>query len=260
TKPFTPDELFNAIKARFEKKELTARQTQKKLEELKINLATSIPHELRTPLNGIIASSQYLMEYFELSDIDEIKQIHENIYKSARRLHNLILNYLLYAELEILYADKEKLKEFRRTQFASPLNVFTHIFKKAAIENERTYDLDLNIRSEAVPIQEDHLNKIAKELSANAFKFSDTGKVNVSTGIEDREFRISVTDHGRGMNQVQINKIGAYIQFDRKIYEQQGSGLGLAIVRRLADIYGGSFEIVSRPGEFTTINLGFPLK
>jgi two-component system sensor histidine kinase/response regulator len=45
----------------------------------------------------------------------------------------------------------------------------------------------------------------------------------------------------------EIEKIGAFRQFDRKKYEQQGLGLGLILVQRLAARNGASFALVSLP-------------
>jgi signal transduction histidine kinase len=40
------------------------------------------------------------------------------------------------------------------------------------------------------------------------------------------------------MTASQIRNLGAYLQFERQLYEQQGSGLGLAIAKHLAELYG----------------------
>jgi two-component system, sensor histidine kinase and response regulator len=49
------------------------------------------------------------------------------------------------------------------------------------------------------------------------------------------------------------------MQFDRRTYEQQGAGLGLVIAKRLTELLGGQFAMVSRLGEQTTVRLSFPL-
>jgi len=53
--------------------------------------------------------------------------------------------------------------------------------------------------------------------------------------------------------------VGAYMQFDRRIYEQNGVGLGLTIARRLAELHGGSLQITSIPNEKTTVVINLPL-
>ncbi len=56
----------------------------------------------------------------------------------------------------------------------------------------------------------------------------------------------------------QIAKIGAYMQFDRDLHEQQGLGLGLTICRRLAQMHGGTLTVQSQPDAGTTVTLTFP--
>jgi signal transduction histidine kinase len=70
---------------------------------------------------------------------------------------------------------------------------------------------------------------------------------------------LSIRDRGRGMEPAEIQQIGAYIQFQRTLFEQQGIGLGLAIVRRLVELNGGVMEIDTRPGEGTEIRVQLPL-
>jgi signal transduction histidine kinase len=106
---------------------------------------------------------------------------------------------------------------------------------------------------------EEYLSKIVDELVQNAFKFSKPGTpVRVALHSAEQGPVLSVADQGRGLAQEQIAKIGAYMQFDRKMHEQQGLGLGLVICRRLAEVHGGTLTIASDPGAGTTVSLRFP--
>ena len=67
-----------------------------------------------------------------------------------------------------------------------------------------------------------------------------------------------VTDAGRGMKPEHVSNIGAYVQFERRIHEQQGSDLGLAIVSRLAELHGGHLSVSSQPGYGTTVTVQLP--
>ncbi len=58
------------------------------------------------------------------------------------------------------------------------------------------------------------------------------------------------------MNAEQFAQVGALMQFERKLYEQQGSGLGLAICQTLVKIYGGELK-VERKDEETIIYISF---
>ena len=93
----------------------------------------------------------------------------------------------------------------------------------------------------------------------NAFKFSKPGsRVQVQAETRDLGYQLTVVDGGRGMTASQISEIGAFVQFERKFYEQQGSGLGLTVVGRLAKLHGGTLKIQSDYGSSTSVGLTLP--
>jgi signal transduction histidine kinase len=59
------------------------------------------------------------------------------------------------------------------------------------------------------------------------------------------------------MTSEQIAKIGAFMQFDRKKYEQQGVGLGLSLVYRLAELNHAHVHIESELSQGTTVTVIF---
>ena len=98
------------------------------------------------------------------------------------------------------------------------------------------------------------------QIIENAFKFSKDGtRVNISSEVKNTVGFILVQDHGRGMSEDQIQKIHAFMQFDRERHEQQGLGLGLMITKRLLKIHDGKLEITSGLGQGTTLAITLPL-
>lgn len=261
TKPFTPDQLFKAIDSRLKKRESQDELAERRLEELKKNIASTMPHEFRTPLNGILASSQFLLEYFDSLDKDEIKQLHESIHTSAQRLHRHIINYLFYADLEWINKEQAQKQNAGDCITHAPSELALAVFNKKAIKSNRMDDLILNIKSNPkIKIKQEHFLKICEEIADNAFKFSEPGhEVVLTIEGEDSFCKIISKDHGRGINTDHITRIGAYMQFERKVYEQQGSGLGLIIVKRLTEIYNGKFSIYSEMNKYTSVEIKIPI-
>ncbi|MEQ9359362.1 ATP-binding protein [Coleofasciculus chthonoplastes] len=106
----------------------------------------------------------------------------------------------------------------------------------------READLALNLQGTKIYMSEANLRKLIEELVDNAFKFSPPGKtVSICDRVEQNRVILTIRDRRRGMTSEQIANLGAYMQFERKLYEQQGSGLGLAIAQRLAQLHGGEF-------------------
>ena len=122
---------------------------------------------------------------------------------------------------------------------------------------------DLVLSNEDLPpvqISEHYLGKMVQELADNAFKFSKAGTpVYVFATLDGDHAVLRVTDKGRGMTRQQIAEIGAYMQFNRKIHEQQGSGLGLVISRYIADLHNGALTIRSVPDQETTVSVTLPM-
>ena len=61
------------------------------------------------------------------------------------------------------------------------------------------------------------------------------------------------------MTTAQVANLGAYMQFERKLYEQQGSGLGLTIVKRLVELHSGKLVIESIPEVETKVHIYLPI-
>lgn len=258
-KPFTRNELLAAIACRLEKQTTIHQETQKKLDNLRNSIALSLPHEMRTPLNGILGFSQILMEDSDVLDSQSIREMAESIYYSGERLLRLIQNFLLYAELEIIASDPQQIKilQSKTTKFPtlSLINIITEKVKKA----EREADLQIDLCSCHIKISPEKISKIVEELIDNAVKFSSIGSViHVKSQCINNTLVLSFIDQGRGMTAAQIAELGAYRQFERKLYEQQGSGLGLTIAKRLAELHGGKLKIHSQPQEKTVVQVMLP--
>ena len=107
---------------------------------------------------------------------------------------------------------------------------------------------------------EDYFKKIITELVQNAFKFSEAGStVNASLKPVGEEIEFSVHDRGRGLANEHIRRIDAYVQFERKMQDQEGLGLGLAIAKKLVELHGGELLIDSNPGIGSTVTVKLPV-
>lgn len=259
TKPFTRDELMRAITTRLKKQVAIKKRSQEQLDELRNNITLSLPHELRTPLNGIIGSSQFIIDEFEELEDDEIFTMLENIHVSAHRLYRVIQNFLLYADLELLSRDQERLKAFKTGFINNPKSIIIEIASQKSRTFNRFEDLEIQSENANLKISEPNFRKILDEFIDNAFKFSTPGtKVQIVGKLVDDIFAVDFIDRGRGMSINEIANVGAYKQFNRKIYEQQGSGLGLTIAKRIIELHGGKLIIQSVPCQQTTVTLFLP--
>jgi signal transduction histidine kinase len=258
-KPFTIDELYAAVEARLKKAQALRQEAEKTLADLRDNISLMLPHELRTPLNGILAYGEILAAEADTLPSKEVAEMGQVIHDSGKRLERLIENFLIYAQIELLGADRQKVSALRQKQTPSPAKLITEHALGQASAASRAGDLALDLADQPVPMSEDYLAKIVDELVQNAFKFSDPGtRVSVRLSDFPGGVMLSVTDQGRGFSTEDITKIGAYMQFDRKLQEQQGLGLGLVIAKRLTELHGGTLSIQSERGNSTTVTVKLP--
>jgi len=258
-KPFTIEGLCATVEARLRKAETLRREAEKKLADLRDNIGLMLPHELRTPLNGILAYGEILATEAGTLPPSEVAEMGQVIRSSATRLERLVENFLIYAQIELLGTDQQKVSALRQKQTRSPAKLIEeHALTQARMAN-RADDLRMDLENQPVPMAEDYLAKVVDELVQNAFKFSSAGKrVSVTLSGMPNGVVLSVTDQGRGFSTEHIRKVGAYMQFDRKIQEQQGLGLGLVIAKRLTELHGGALSIQSEPGASTTVVVKLP--
>ena len=258
-KPFTIDGLYAAVEARLRKAQALRREAEQKLTDLRDNISLMLPHELRTPLNGILAYGEILAAEAGNLSATDVAEMGQGIYDSGKRLERLVENVLIYAQIELLSADVQKVNALRQRQTPCPARIIEDHARLQARTARRVDDLALDLADQPVPISEEYLAKIVDELTQNAFKFSDSGKrVSVTLSPLSNGVILSVTDLGRGFSTEHITKVGAYMQFDRKVHEQQGLGLGLVIAKRLTELHGGTLSIQSERGTRTTVAVRLP--
>ena len=259
TKPFSVKELLDAANARLRKHEELEQHSQQKFDELRKNLTLSLPHELLTPLTGIMGFAALLEEDSDDIERDEIREMAGHISTAGKRLYRSIQNYLLFAQLELVAGDADRSKALLNGATSSAQYILGEMAVKTALDWKRKADLHLDLVDTELEIADRWLEKMVSELTDNGFKFSPAGTVvEVTSKIDGDRFVWSVRDRGRGLTPEQIDSIGGYVQFERKIYEQQGSGLGLAISQRLVELYGGELDIDSTLGEGTIVRVTLP--
>ena len=259
-KPFTTDVLYAAVEARLKKSQTVRDEAERKLVSLQSNITMMMPHEMRTPLNGIISNAEMLATSAATLRPEEITEMGQEIYNSSQRLQRLIENFLIFAQLELIAADPKNVNALRAGKMAHPKPVVERLAAVHAAHAGRPNDLSLQLEDVALPMSEEYFSRIVNELVHNAFKFSEVASpVQITLSGTFNGVIFSVRNQGRGFSTEQIRRIGAYMQFDRKMQDEQGLGLGLTIVKRLVELHGGTLSIEGEKGQGATITARLPL-
>ena len=262
---------YQSIQELSQLQERTIDILQGSLDELRGSLSMSLPHELNTPLNGIFGVLGILIEEHEDMDHEEIAELLQLAKTSTMRLERVSRRYLNYIQL----VRDSSLKLVSNSSIAANVASTASEIALETIDSaewianasasqtnsvKRSADLVLDLATAQLSMSIKHLQTIVEELLDNAIKFSQSGTpITIKTESMDSWLYLSITNQGRGMTELQIAQIGAFIQFERRSYEQQGLGLGLAIVQKLIDRYGGSLLIQSVVDQETTVTAKLPL-
>ena len=231
---------------------------QRAIETLKENLATlrgtfasTIPHEFNTPLMGILFSLELALSNEDSFDKERIRELLTITYRSAVRLENTTQRFLRYATLESL-----EYPPVGRVSSKTILDIAEPIVKK----HDRLTEFACELQEVQLALSQEHLTWIVSELIDNALKFSNPGtRVAIVGRKSNTGYELHFNDWGRGFTSEQIASVGAFMQFERDVYEQQGAGLGLTIAIKTSRLYGGKCEVVSSYGDGTTIRVQLPL-
>ncbi|WP_445301687.1 hybrid sensor histidine kinase/response regulator [Microcoleus sp. MON1_C1] len=248
---------YDNIQNLYHIQENTINLLESTLNELRGNLASTLSHELNTPLNGILGTIGWLKDEIGDIEIAEIRELLGWAYNSARRLETLTKKFLIYLGLELSASQQHKI-ESARTEFSA--SAIEAELKYQAQKVNRSNDLLFSLEEAEIALSERYLSTMLHELIDNALKFSSPETtIKVSSQVVGEMLHLSVQDSGQGMTEEQIAKIGAFMQFERKRYEQQGTGIGLKIVQKIVEQAGGEFSITSIYQKETTVHLTLPI-
>lgn len=262
-KPYTRDELINAINAQWNKHTLIEKQVKEKVETVGKSVTYALPHEFRTVLNEVIGWSKYLNANYKEITPEELKELSGDIIASATRLMKITENFLLFVRLQAIENDSKQKKQLKQNVTDQAIGVLTDLVLLKAEKYNRQQDIKF-IGEEAevsIKIGGEFFYKLIDEIVDNALRFSPDGsEVIVNYWLANDFLFIRIADKGRGMTREQLSNITALAQFERDVYEQQGVGLGLVIAQKIVQLHGGTFEIQSKENEGTSVIFSLELK
>lgn len=260
TKPFVSQELIIAVSKRLEKKQSTVTAANQRLKDLRDKITSVLPHEFRTPLSTILSASNILLDESDTIDKDELREMIGYINTSAKRLNRLIENYLLYISLENTTFSEDMRNETTLCTEEHIRECVVNQIKKYNRLPSLVWESHLPPSNVRIAMSESYLNKVLEEITDNSCKFSDDNSpIIVSASVENDHLVMEFIDHGIGMTKEQIAQIGAFMQFNREIREQQGGGFGLTLAKRIIEIHGATLAIESIAGTKTTVRFSIPI-
>jgi signal transduction histidine kinase len=221
--------------------------------QAKSEFLANMSHELRTPLNAIIGFAEFLSIRVGDRLAPRERGYLDDIVQAAFHLLSIIQAILDFSRLEV-----GKLTLMKNTvRLADIVDSSLRLVRKQA-EAKRltlveTLDTAVRIKADATK-----LRQICTNLVSNAVKFTPAGgRVDVVCGNDaDGAPFVRVSDTGVGMTAAVVElalKPFMRVATSPYVAKEDGIGLGLPISKALIELHGGKLEIVSRPGQGTTM-------
>lgn len=217
-------------------------------------MLSAVSHDLRAPLNSIMN----FLELAEQPDSDWHSRL-TTVRHDASQLNRLISQIL----------DFSRLQANRLVLVPKTTDLLDWVGDLVEFWRGKLYSKQLSFRlylAEALPacieLDSERLSQIVHNLMSNAFKYTETGGVELAVmpGTHPHELIIEVSDSGSGIEASQLPLLfDPYTQSrHHDQFKDGGVGLGLNIVKQLSDLMDGHIAVSSEPGQGSVFQLRVP--
>ncbi|OJF92552.1 ATP-binding protein [Alkalibacterium sp. 20] len=223
------------------------------VDEMKSELVSTVSHELRTPLSSVLGFTEMLL----MRDLkpEKQKKYLETIFKEAKRLTNLINNFLDVQRIESGKQEYE-MKEVNLNEIIMEvIDTFKH-------EKKHPIYLEDSASITSTMADKDRLIQLLTNLISNAMKFSPAGgKIAIKICNENEKIVVNILDIGIGIPETELSDI--FTKFKRVDNSASkkigGTGLGLAISKGIVEAHQGEIWIDSKENIGTTVSFSLPV-
>lgn len=214
-----------------------------KTDRLQKELIANISHDLRTPLTLITGYSEVMRDIPGENTPENVQVIIDE----ANRLSELVSSLL---DLSRLQAGAGRL-DIVRFDLTETVRAAMHRYAK--LTEHYGYRIEFYSNGEAlVDADRNMILQVLYNLINNAINYIGEDKLVIVTQTRhDGLVRITVTDHGEGIDPEHLPLIWDRYYKEDKVHRRAtvGTGIGLSIVRNVLEAHGAGYGVDSTPGE-----------
>lgn len=229
---------------------------QKKVAELESlafagRLLAGVLHNLNNPLHYISGETELLRMIYP--EIKNLQNIDRQVVRMAKIIRSVLRRLKSSQERCLELLDFNELLEEELVFLES------HPYFHGEIEKTRSFDVELPLFK---GIASDFGQVFGNILCNAAEAMKGAGSLAIRTGQNETEIMIAIQDSGPGIPQeLQCRIFEPFFSTKAKevgISGGYGTGLGLYTCKQIVQDYGGSIEVISKPGQGTTFVIYLP--
>lgn len=215
-------------------------------------MTDNIAHDLRSPLGRIRAVSESALSGKD--SLAEYKSATEDTLTECDRLINMINTTLDIAEAEAGVSTTEK----EKISLSHLIGEVCELFEPAAAE--KNIHLSFKTKLERyIHGNKQSLQRMLANVLDNALKYTASdGSINVTLSNNPDALRITVTDTGGGIAELDHDRIFERFYRCDSSRSTTGCGLGLSYARAVARAHDGDITVESIPSEGSSFIINFP--
>lgn len=225
---------------------------QRKYDENRRFLLSSISHDLKTPVTAIIGYIEGIMDGVARTPEKQQKYLDTALAK-ARLVNTMIDDLLLYSKLDLKQLPFHFEKTNLEAYLADCVAEYQHEFAR--------HQLQLNfIRENEEPVyvylDKERFRRVMQNILDNAIKYTDRrpGRVDVVLRETATSAIVEVRDNGQGIPPEHVPRIfDRFYRADPARKTTEGSGLGLAIAKQIVESHEGKIWVTSQVGQGTRV-------
>ncbi|MCG7258698.1 MULTISPECIES: MtrAB system histidine kinase MtrB [unclassified Corynebacterium] len=224
---------------------------------LQRQFTSDVSHELRTPLTTVRMAADMIEDNADELDPLTARAAHL-MTKELDRFETLLSDLLEISRHDAGVANLSAEKVDVRGVVRSALQQVRAIAEEIGTE----FNVDLPEDPVIVAVDSRRVERILRNLLANAVDHSEGNPIDVKMAIGKDALAVAVIDHGVGLKPGEEEMV--FNRFWRSDPSRErrtgGTGLGLAIAKEDANLHGGRLEAIGEPGVGACFLLTLPLE
>jgi len=208
-------------------------------------VAAQVAHEVRNPLSGLLLYSEHLKTKVAGRLPDSEMQLIDKIIATINHLTSTTEQILNFARPVTLAPQRVDLK-----------SILPDVIQLLSKDIERNQiETHLDFQPATGMLDEPSIRAASLNLVLNAVQAMPRGgHLMISTGTENGNLWIVISDTGSGMSSEQLKQL--FVPFNTT--KSRGLGLGMPYAQKIIDEHGGRISVESQVGQGTKVKIELP--